>query len=123
MARKLDQADRYLPAATGAPPATPAPTSGSASCSATFPIKHPLIEAVTLPIAMNNDALRIAMWSGPRNISPAMMRDWGNRPDTTVCDEPLYAHFLATTGRQHPGADEVIAEGPTDIRKVIDFLL
>src|SRR6185437_8945443 len=123
MARKLDQADRYLPAATGAPPATPAPTSGSTSCSATFPIKHPLCEAGTLPIAMSNDALRIAMWSGPLNISTAMMRSWGNRADTTVCDEPLYAHYLAATERQHPGADEVIAEGPTDIQKAIDFLL
>jgi len=72
---------------------------------------------------MSNDALRIAMWSGPRNISTAMMRAWGNRPDTAVCDEPLYAHYLATTGRQHPGADEVIAVGPTDIQKAIDFLL
>ncbi|MHC4776866.1 MAG: sulfotransferase-like domain-containing protein, partial [Planctomycetota bacterium] len=34
--------------------------------------------------------IRIAMWSGPRNLSTAMMRSWGNRPDTIVCDEPLY---------------------------------
>ena len=43
-------------------------------------------------------ARRIAMWSGPRNISTAMMRSWGNRPDTHVCDEPLYAHYLDHTG-------------------------
>ena len=42
--------------------------------------------------------LRLAMWSGPRNISTAMMRAWGNRPDTFVCDEPLYAHYLRETG-------------------------
>ena len=64
-------------------------------------------------------ALRIAMWSGPRNISTAMMRAWGNRPDTFVCDEPFYAYYLEKTGRKHPGADEVIAAGETDWRKVI----
>src|SRR5437763_14269825 len=66
---------------------------------------------------------RIAMWSGPRNISTAMMRAWGNRPDTFVCDEPLYAHYLAATKRHHPGADEVIAAGETDVNRVIDWLL
>ena len=53
--------------------------------------------------------LRIAMWSGPRNISTAMMRSWGNRPDTLVCDEPLYAHYLQHTNLPHPGRDEVIS--------------
>ena len=59
------------------------------------------------------------MWSGPRNISTAMMRSWGNRPDTFVCDEPFYAHYLQATGREHPGAAQVIADGETDWRKVI----
>jgi hypothetical protein len=68
-------------------------------------------------------AVRVAMWSGPRNLSTAMMRSWGNRPDTFVCDEPLYAHYLHVTGRRHPGADEVITAGETDVRKVIDWLL
>src|SRR5688572_25209674 len=67
--------------------------------------------------------LRIAMWSGPRNISTALMRAWGNRPDTFVCDEPLYAHYLHFTGRRHPGSEEVIAAGETDWRKVVDYLL
>jgi hypothetical protein len=58
--------------------------------------------------------LRIAMWSGPRNISTAMMRAWENRGDCAVSDEPLYAAFLAATGLDHPGRDEVIAEGDTD---------
>ncbi len=62
--------------------------------------------------------MRIAMWSGPRNISTAMMRAWGSRPDTTVCDEPLYAHYLMTTGVQHPGRDEVFAAQESDWRKV-----
>lgn len=71
----------------------------------------------------NRKPVRIAMWSGPRNISTAMMRSWGNRPDTFVCDEPFYAHYLHATGRQHPGADEVIATGETDSRKVIAQLI
>lgn len=68
-------------------------------------------------------ALRVAMWSGPRNISTAMMRAWGNRPDAFVCDEPLYAHYLRATGRRHPGADEVIAAHETDVGKVVARLL
>jgi hypothetical protein len=59
------------------------------------------------------------MWSGPRNISTAMMRAWGNRPDTSVVDEPFYAFYLNATGKKHPGADEVIAVGEIDWRKVI----
>jgi hypothetical protein len=62
--------------------------------------------------------LRIAMWSGPRNISTAMMRAWGNRPDTAVVDEPFYACYLAATDADHPGRDEVIASQPTDWREV-----
>jgi hypothetical protein len=64
----------------------------------------------------------IAMWSGPRNISTAMMRAWGKRPDTFVCDEPLYAHYLLTTHAPHPGIDEVIAHHETDWRKVVAWL-
>jgi hypothetical protein len=66
--------------------------------------------------------MRIAMWSGPRNISTALMRAWENRDDTVVVDEPLYAHYLATTGRDHPGRDEVIASQSTDWRVVTDQL-
>ena len=61
----------------------------------------------------------IAMWSGPRNISTAMMRAWENRPDTVVWDEPLYAYYLAVTGLDHPGRDKVIAAGEPDWQKVI----
>ena len=62
------------------------------------------------------------MWSGPRNISTAMMRAWGNRPDTAVVDEPFYAHYLHATGAAHPAADEVMAKGETDWRKVVQQL-
>ncbi|WP_433363251.1 HAD family hydrolase [Actinoplanes sp. CA-142083] len=56
---------------------------------------------------------RIAMWSGPRNISTAMMRSFGARPDTVVVDEPLYAHYLAVTAIDHPGRDEILLSQPT----------
>jgi len=59
------------------------------------------------------------MWSGPRNISTAMMRAWENRPDTVVVDEPFYAAFLARTGLDHPARDEVIASQPTDVAAVV----
>jgi hypothetical protein len=62
--------------------------------------------------------LRLAMWSGPRNISTAMMRAWENRGDCAVVDEPLYAHYLEHTGLDHPGREAVIAAGETDWRKV-----
>ena len=67
--------------------------------------------------------VRVAMWSGPRNISTAMMRAWENRGDCVVSDEPLYAHYLERTGLDHPGAHEVIASWETDWRRVVEALL
>ena len=61
---------------------------------------------------------RIAMWCAPRTISTALMRAWENRPDTTVIDEPFYAHYLQVTGIDHPVSDEVIARYETDWRIV-----
>lgn len=69
------------------------------------------------------DGVRIAMWSGPRNISTAMMRSWGSRGDTAVVDEPLYSHYLRVTGLVHPGRDEVLASQSSDWREVVDGLL
>lgn len=66
--------------------------------------------------------LRLAVWSGPRNISTAMMRSWGNRADTVVVDEPLYAHYLKATGLPHPGAEEVLAHHEADWREVAEAL-
>lgn len=65
-------------------------------------------------------SVRLAMWSGPRNISTAMMRAWENRTDTVVWDEPLYAHYLQATGLDHPMRDEIIAAGLPDWRDVAD---
>jgi Sulfotransferase domain len=62
---------------------------------------------------------RIAMWSGPRTVSTALMRAWENRPDTIVVDEPLYAFYLDRTDVEHPGRDEIIASMPADWRQVL----
>ena len=71
---------------------------------------------------MSDQPMRIAMWSGPRNISTAMMRAFENRPDTAVVDEPFYAAYLAATGLDHPMRDEVLASQPQDWRAVAALL-
>jgi hypothetical protein len=63
------------------------------------------------------------MWSGPRNISTAMMRAFENRPDTSVVDEPFYAAFLTGTGLDHPMRDEVLASQPTGWRAVAEAMV
>ena len=72
---------------------------------------------------MFSEPLRLAVWSGPRNISTALMRSWNSRPDTFVVDEPFYAHFLQETRVDHPAIDEVIAHHETNWQNVIDMLL
>ena len=68
--------------------------------------------------------LRLSVWSGPRNISTALMYSFRQRPDTLVVDEPLYAHYLGVTGAAHPGAGEVMAAQPNDGERVVrDVLL
>ena len=59
------------------------------------------------------------MWSGPRNISTAMMRAWGSRTDCQVVDEPFYAYYLDRTGLAHPGRADVLASQPVDWRVVV----
>ncbi len=63
--------------------------------------------------------VRVAMWSGPRNISTALMRAWENRADTVVVDEPFYASYLHRTGLDHPGHAAVVASQPTDPAEVV----
>jgi hypothetical protein len=65
---------------------------------------------------------RIAMWSGPRNLSTAMMRSFDSRPDTFVSDEPFYGCFLKDTGADHPLRDAVVACMDTDWRSVLATL-
>ena len=60
------------------------------------------------------EPVRIAMWSGPRSLSTAMMRSFEHREDCSVVDEPLYAAYLVATGLDHPGRNEVIASQRTD---------
>jgi hypothetical protein len=65
---------------------------------------------------------RIAMWSGPRNLSTAMMRSFSSRSDTFVSDEPFYGCFLRDTGADHPMRDEVIASMNCDWASVMKAL-
>ena len=69
------------------------------------------------------EPVRIAMWSGPRNISTALMRAFENRPDTAVVDEPFYGVYLAKTGIDHPMRAEVLEALPTDWPPVVEALM
>lgn len=60
------------------------------------------------------ETIRISMWSGPRNLSTALMYSFRQRPDTTVFDEPLYGHYLMASGTMHPMREETLATLPTD---------
>lgn len=64
--------------------------------------------------------MRIAMWSGPRNISTAMMYSFGNRSDFAAWDEPFYAPYLVATGLEHPMWDAVLHAHETDAEKVAE---
>ncbi len=63
--------------------------------------------------------LRINLWSGPRNVSTAIMYAFAQRRDTRVVDEPLYGHYLAVSGARHPGREEVLAAMDTDGERVV----
>ena len=67
--------------------------------------------------------VRINVWSSPRNLSTAMMYSWSQRADTTVIDEPLYAHYLSHTGRVHPGTQEIIGSQDCDGAAVVEKVL
>ena len=63
---------------------------------------------------------RIAMWSGPRNISTAMMRSFENREDTIVIDEPFYAYYLKNSGLVHPGKDQILKSQSNNWHEVVE---
>ena len=67
-------------------------------------------------------SIRIAMWSGPRNISTAMMRAWENRVDCSVVDEPFYACYLSESGANHPCREAVLASQSDRRGEVIEEL-
>ena len=70
---------------------------------------------------MKQKIIRICLWSGPRNISTALMYSFAQRNDTHVYDEPLYGHYLSTTNARdyHPGSEEIIDSMENDGNKVI----
>jgi len=75
---------------------------------------------------MAEEPVRLCVWSGPRNISTALMYSFAQRDDTTVYDEPLYAHYLSHTAARdyHPGADDIISTMENDGEKVVaDIIL
>lgn len=72
---------------------------------------------------MGSTTTRINMISGPRNISTAMMYSFRSRADTSVFDEPLYAHYLDVTGIEHPGREDTMASMPRDAAEAIRTLL
>lgn len=69
--------------------------------------------------APDDGVVRIQSWSGPRNISTALMYSWRQRSDTTVYDEPFYAHYLTIDDRGHPGVEATLASQSTDADAVI----
>ena len=66
---------------------------------------------------------KICLWSGPRNVSTALMYSFAQRDDTKVVDEPLYGHYLLVTGVKHPGRKEIMDEVNCDGKLVMDDLL
>jgi hypothetical protein len=67
--------------------------------------------------------MRIAMWSGPRNLSTAMMYAFGNRADCAAWDEPFYAAYLAATGLEHPMRPAILAAQPSDFEAVVESVM
>lgn len=64
------------------------------------------------------ETMRLSVWSGPRNVSTALMYAFRQRSDTVVVDEPLYGHYLEVSGADHPGREEVLAAMDRDGERV-----
>ena len=65
------------------------------------------------------ECLRLSVWSGPRNVSTALMYSFRQRSDTVVVDEPLYGHYLHTSDAEHPGAGEILQAMENDGERVV----
>ena len=63
--------------------------------------------------------LRLCVWSGPRNVSTALMYSFAQRADARVVDEPLYAHYLRVTGSAHPDREAILASQDGDGDRVV----
>lgn len=68
-------------------------------------------------------AIRVCLWSSPRNVSTAFMYSWAQRPDTVVVDEPFYGYYLSNSTIEHPGRDEIIASMECDASKIISQVI
>ena len=75
------------------------------------------------PVGRHASPIRLSMWSGPRNVSTALMYAFRQRSDTEVVDEPLYGHYLRTSGLDHPGRREVMAAMDVDGARVVHEVL
>ena len=64
----------------------------------------------------------INLISGPRNLSTALMYSFNQRPDTVVIDEPFYAHYLVSTGIDHPSREETINSMSSNINEILDSI-
>ena len=64
----------------------------------------------------------VACWSGPRNISTALMRSWSSRKDTFVVDEPFYAYYLKETQKNHPMKEQILKHYSSDYEEVVNYL-
>jgi hypothetical protein len=76
---------------------------------------------ITSPKAAS-EGTRVAMWSGPRFLSTALLRSWESRADTATADEPFYGYFLAATGAERPGREDSLALMPHDWQTVLRWL-
>ena len=65
----------------------------------------------------------VACWSGPRNISTALMRSWSSREDTFITDEPFYSYYLNETKLKHPMYSEIISKYPTSYSEIVNYLI
>lgn len=74
-------------------------------------------------MAIDMPTTRICLWSGPRNVSTALMYSFAQRSDTQVVDEPLYAHYLRVSGAEHPGRDRIIASLDSDGERVVSEVI
>lgn len=66
--------------------------------------------------------MKVACWSGPRNISTALMRSWSSRNDTFVSDEPFYSYYLKETGLNHPMTEKILKAYPVTKTEIIKDL-
>lgn len=65
----------------------------------------------------------ISLWSGPRNVSTALMYSFAQRDDMIVVDEPLYAHYLSNTDVDHIGKEVILKDMNNDGDEVIKSIL